>query len=296
MGNCQGSFAVTSSAGRLRAVFAEPGIRVTACCFDALSARLIERAGFPLSFMSGFAVSAVRLGLPDTGLISFAEMADQGRNICAAVDIPVIGDGDTGYGNAINVKRTVDGYRRAGFAGVMLEDQVSPKRCGHTRGKQVVDRGEALARVRAAVDARDEGDDILIVARTDARGTDGIDEAIWRAQAFADFGADITFVEAPSDEMELARICKEIPTPQMANMVHQGLTPVLSPQRLEELGFKLAIYPFTPLAAAIKAMSEALAALAEGRQPVEMMTDFGELCEIVGFDDYYAAEDRYLGG
>ena len=146
---------MTTPADKLRALIAEPGLRAMPCCFDALSARLIERAGFPLTFMSGFAVSAARLGLPDTGLISYGEMLDQGRNICAAVDVPVIGDGDTGYGNAINVKRTVAGYAQAGFACVMIEDQVAPKRCGHMAGKQVISQAAALTRMRAAIDARE---------------------------------------------------------------------------------------------------------------------------------------------
>ena len=187
-------------ANRLRRVLTSPGLALMPCCFDALSARLIQRAGFDLTFMSGFAVSAARLGAPDTGLISYGEMLDQGRNICASVDIPVLGDADTGYGNPINVKRTVNGYAQVGFACLMIEDQVAPKRCGHTRGKQVVERAEALTRIRAAVDARKEGRDILILARTDARATHGLEEALWRAQAFADLGADIVFVEAPRDE------------------------------------------------------------------------------------------------
>src|SRR5512145_972917 len=143
------------SAAALRRLLEPPGLHVMPCCFDAHSARLIERAGFALTFMSGFAVSASRIGLPDTGLISYGEMLDQGRNICSAVEIPVIGDGDTGYGNAINVKRTVAGYAAAGFACAMIEDQRAPKRCGHTRGKEVVDRSEAVTRIRAAVEARD---------------------------------------------------------------------------------------------------------------------------------------------
>lgn len=156
---------------RLQALLNGPEFLSMPCCFDALSARLIEQAGFPLTFMSGFAVSAARLAAPDTGLISYAEMVNQGRDICAAVSIPVIGDGDTGYGNPANVKRTVHGYAQAGFAGIMIEDQLAPKRCGHTLGKEVVSRREALQRLQAAVDARDEGAEILIMARTDARAT-----------------------------------------------------------------------------------------------------------------------------
>lgn len=158
-----------SATTSLKALLAKPGLLIMPCCYDALSAKLIEQAGFKLTFMSGFAVSASRLGLPDTGLISYGEMIDQGRSICTATSLPVLGDGDTGYGNAVNTKRTVQGYAQAGFACIMIEDQVSPKRCGHTKGKQVVDRHEACKRIEAAVDARNEGADIMIMARTDAR-------------------------------------------------------------------------------------------------------------------------------
>ena len=156
-------------------------------CYDAMSAKLVQTAGFEVVFMSGFCVSGARLAMPDTGLISYHEMVDQGRNICNAVSIPVIGDGDTGFGNALNVKRTVQGYADAGFACIMIEDQVAPKRCGHTRGKTVVPREQALMRLQAA-DARDEGADILIMARTDARATDGLEEGIARARAFTELG------------------------------------------------------------------------------------------------------------
>ncbi|MCH8998977.1 MAG: isocitrate lyase/PEP mutase family protein [Proteobacteria bacterium] len=283
-----------SPAQRLRRLIAEhPGPLVMPCCFDALSAHLIEAAGFPLTFMSGYAVSAARLGLPDTGLISYGEMVDQGRNICAAVSIPVIGDGDTGYGNAVNVKRSVRGYAQAGFAAIMIEDQVSPKRCGHTRGKQVVGRAEAIARVRAAADARDEGADILILARSDARATHGLDEALTRAQAFKEAGADILFVEAPQSEAEMARVCAEVPGPQMANMVEDGATPFLPPERLGALGYRIVAYPVTLLRAAIKAMSASLDDIKAGHHPHDRLIDFAELCRVVGFDDYDAEEARY---
>ena len=262
------------------------------CCFDALSARLIERADFGLTFMSGFAVSAARLALPDTGLISYGEMLDQGRSVCEAVSIPVIGDADTGYGNAVNTKRTVRGYAAAGFACAMIEDQVAPKRCGHTRGKAVVPREEAMARVRAAVDAREEGADILVMARTDARQEHGFDEALARCKAFVDLGADITFFEAPLSEAEMERLCREIPGPKMANMVEQGETPVLAPSRLEALGYSIAAYPLTLLSSAIRAMNQALAELAGGT-PAQTVLDFAELQEIVGFPDYDREQARY---
>ena len=280
------------SAQNLRQLLQGSDLLVMPCCFDALSARLVEQAGFPLTFMSGFAVSAARLARPDTGLISYGEMLDQGRSILEAVDIPVIGDGDTGYGNVANVQRTVEGYARAGFAGIMLEDQLAPKRCGHTRGKEVVDRNEACARIRAAVAAREGGADILIMARTDARATLGLDEALWRMQAFADLGADILFLEAPHDEAEMRRFCAGVPGPKMANMLEEGDTPILPPERLKELGYKIAAYPLTLLSTAVHAMREALADLASGRTPTRRV-DFATLREIVGFEAHDAWVARF---
>jgi 2-methylisocitrate lyase-like PEP mutase family enzyme len=277
---------------RLRQLLALPGFHVMPCCYDALSARLIERAGFRLTFMSGFAVAATRFGQPDTGLVSYGEMVAQGRDITAAVSIPVIGDGDTGYGNAMNVKRTVGGYAAAGFACVMIEDQVAPKRCGHTRGKTVVPRPEALARIRAAVDARDEGAGILVMARTDARATHGLEEAIARGRAFAELGADLVFVEAPRTEGEMERIGREIPAPLMANLVEDGDTPLLPPSRLQTLGFRIAAYPLTLLSAAVRAQQEALVCLREG-VPVTQRIDFSSLRELVGFDTYEREQSRY---
>ncbi|MDJ0934696.1 MAG: isocitrate lyase/PEP mutase family protein [Kiloniellales bacterium] len=279
---------------QLRDLLAQPGLQVMPCCFDALSAKLIERAGFPVTFMSGFAVSVARLGLPDTGLISYAEMVDQGRSICDAVEIPVIGDGDTGYGNPLNVKRTVQGYAKAGFACIMIEDQVAPKRCGHTRGKQVVPHEEALIRLRAALDARDEGADILVLARTDARATEGLEEALARARAFRELGADITFLEAPQSEEEMRRYCAEVEGPKMANLVEQGDTPLLPPAELEAIGYKLAAYPLTLQLAALQAMVDSLDAMKAGARP-ERLASFAELQAIAGFPEYFSAEKAYAG-
>lgn len=287
---------ISSPAARLRNQLERPGIRIMPCCFDALSARMIERAGFELTFMSGFAVSAARAGLPDTGLLSYGEIIDVGQAITAAISLPVIGDGDTGYGNAVNVKRTVRGFARAGFACVMIEDQLAPKRCGHTRGKAVVGRSEARARIQAAVDARDElrneGLDILVMARTDARATHGLDEAIDRALAFEQIGVDVLFVEAPRTEAELERIGSALSTPLMANLVEDGDTPWLAPDRLAELGFKIAAYPLALLSASVRAMRDALEQLRDGR-PAERRVSFPELREIVGFDWYDAEAGRY---
>ena len=283
-----------NSADKLRNLLETPEILVAPACYDALSARLIERAGFNLSFMSGFAVSAARLGLPDTGLISYGEMLEQGRNICNAVSIPVIGDGDTGYGNALNVKRTVLGYAQAGFGCIMIEDQVAPKRCGHTRGKQVVDREEAISRIRAAVDAREEGANILIMARTDARATDGFDEAMSRIKAFSEEGADILFLEAPKDEEEMRRFCEGVSGYKMANLVEQGDTPLLPQDVLHEMGFKIVLYPLTMIKSALAAMETPLYALKLGQNPA-VLADFSHLREVVGFESYYKAEQKYAG-
>jgi len=283
---------MSSPAERLRASLAAPGMVVAPGCYDALSTRLVERAGFECAFMGGFAVSAARIGMPDTGLVSYAEMAAQGRDLCAAVTIPVIGDGDTGYGNALNVRRTVRGYAQSGLACVMIEDQVAPKRCGHTRGKQTVGRDEAFARVQAAVDERESGTDIAIMARTDARATHDLDEAIERARRFAEIGVEITFVEAPRDEAEMRRICEAVPGPTLANMVPQGITPFLEPARLEAMGYGIAIYPISTMLAGLEVMEAALARLRAGELPAGGAS-FSHLQEVVGFPEYFEAQKRY---
>ena len=287
-----------SKAEDLRRLLAEPGLIVMPCCFDALSAKLVERAGFPLTFMSGFAVSVARLGMPDTGLISYGEMLDQGNSICDAVSIPVIGDGDTGYGNPLNVKRTVQGYAKAGFACIMIEDQVAPKRCGHTPGKQTVSRNEAVTRLGAALHARDElkdekrGADILVMARTDARATEGLEEALARAKIFREMGADITFLEALHDKDEMHRYCDEVDGPKMANLVEQGDTPLLPHEELEEIGYKIVAYPLTLQLAAQQGMNDALAAMKAGHHS-QNLASFAELQAVAGFPEYFEAEKAY---
>jgi 2-methylisocitrate lyase-like PEP mutase family enzyme len=279
-------------AARLRALLAQPGLLVMPGCHDAMSARLIQEAGFSLGFMSGFAVSADRLALPDTGLISYGELVEQGSNICrAAPGMPFIGDGDTGFGSAQNIKRTVEGYFRAGFAGIMLEDQLAPKRCGHTEGKSVVGLDEALTRIRAAVDARNDGADILIMARTDARACVSLEEAIARCQAFRQIGADITFLEAPLGIDEMRRYCADVDGPKMANLIEGGKTPFLSHEELASIGYKIAVYPLTLLNVSIRAMRDALAGLKQGGKTSAM--DFEQLKSAVGFPAYYADEARY---
>ena len=274
-----------------------PGILPMPGVFDPISTRIAERAGFKAAFMSGFNVAAARIGMPDTGLISYTEMLDQGRNLVDAVSIPVIGDGDTGWGNAINIKRTVKGYAAAGFACIMLEDQLAPKRCGHTEGKEVVSRAEACTRFRAAVDAREEvrteGGDILIMARTDANENHGIEEAMERCREFRRIGVDITFMEAPKNLDEMKRYCDEVDGPKMANMVEQGKTPFLSPAELEDIGYKLAIWPSSIMLASIQGMQAEMARLAKGEVGEEGKATFLELQDLVGFPAYYDAEKKY---
>ena len=281
-----------SAADQLRQLLKKPEIILMAACYDALSAKLVESAGFTATFMSGFGVAATRLGLPDTGLISYGEMLDQGRNICHAVSIPVLGDGDTGFGNEMNVRRTVQGYHQAGFACVMIEDQVMPKRCGHTAGKAVIERNQAIRRIKAAVDAREAGADILIMARTDARANLGLKEAIERCQAFVDAGSDITFLEAPQTEAEMRAYCKNVSGYKMANLIENGKTPLLPTRNLEQMGYKIAVYALTLLNASIASMQSALACLKRGEKVPGLM-DFKTLREIDGFDDYNAELDRY---
>ena len=263
------------------------------CCFDALSAKLIEQADFQLTFMSGFATSASRLGAPDLGLMSYAEVVDQARNINEAISIPMIADGDTGYGNAMNVRRTVGGFARAGCAAVLIEDQLAPKRCGHTPGKDVVGREEAFDRIKAAVDAREEGTDILIMARTDANHTHGLKEAIERADRFHELGADILFVEAPKNIDEMRTICSELPGCKMANIVEGGLTPNLAMNEISELGYQIAAYPLTLLSAAMNAMKMTLDRMKVDQPRNDLLLDFGELRKDIGFDEYYENSEAY---
>lgn len=280
----------------LRRLLAEDTCHLMPCCFDALSAKLVQQEDYPLTFMSGFAASAARLGAPDLGLMSYGEVVDQVQHITSAISIPLIADGDTGYGNAMNVRRTVLGFAQAGAAAVMIEDQVAPKRCGHTPGKEVVSRDEAFDRIRAAVDARNEfisagGSEILVLARTDARHEYGLTEAIERSAHFAELGADILFVEAPQTESEMAEICQSLPGPKMANIVEGGLTPELSVDVLHGIGYSLAAYPLTLLAASMKAMTDSLRGMRE-RRSLHLM-NFEELRERVGFNDYYEISARY---
>jgi 2-methylisocitrate lyase-like PEP mutase family enzyme len=288
-----------SPGARLRAVLDRPGIAVVPGCHDAMGARLVAQAGFPAAFLSGFAVSAARLGLPDAGLVSYREMLDAGQEVCAATAIPVIGDADTGFGSPINVRRTVAGYHQAGFACVMIEDQVFPKRCGFAQGLEVAPREEALLRLRAALDARDAirkaGGELLVIGRTDSRAAVGLEEALWRAEAFADLGADIVYFEAPAEvsEMErLQRVVRGVPT--MLAQVEKPGRPFLTPDQAEAIGYRVLLMGLTLLNVVIRAQKAALALMAQGGHPgPEMLLPFDELYDAVGFNAYYALEKRY---
>lgn len=256
-------------------------------CFDGLSARILEDAGFEVGFLGGFSLAAAALGLPDVGLLSYGEMIDRAADVCAATSLPILGDADTGYGNAINVERTILGAARSGLAGLMIEDQRWPKRCGHTEGKDIVDRDEALQRIRAAVRTRDEHRlDLLIMARSDANATHGFDEALWRVEAFADAGADLTFLEAPEDVDQLERYGKSAAAWKTASLVEDGKTPWLSPTELGELGFSFVIYPVSLLLHSIYAMRRAAAQVAEGRDGRDARATFDETRALLGWPDY----------
>jgi 2-methylisocitrate lyase-like PEP mutase family enzyme len=274
------------------------------CCYDGLSARLIERAGFPLAFMSGFSVAAARAGAPDAGLLSYGEIVDSLRACVSATSaLPILADGDTGFGNALNVKRTVAGFAAAGAAGVLIEDQAWPKSCGHVRGKAVVGRGEAVARVRAAAAPRDElavGDArVVLVARTDARQALGLDEALWRAAAFAGAGADVVFIDALESEDELRALADAAasfprPVALMANNLEGGgKSPLLPAPTLARLGFRLVAYPLTLLGAAVSAQERALAELKAGALEPAGLPSFAHLQAAVGFPEYFAEADAY---
>ena len=282
-----------SKADKLKNLLDQKDIIVMPGCYDALSAKLIEREELNVGFMSGFAVSSTRLGMPDTGLISFSEMAEQVRNICNVTSIPIIFDGDTGYGNSVNVYRTVRGFADAGAAAIMIEDQKWPKKCGHTKGKDVVEVDEANSRIKAAVDAsKMNNKDILVMARTDAIATRGLDDAIKRMQKFSELGADILFVEAIKSKEDMKRVIKEVPGHHMINLIEDGETPLLEMNELEDIGFKIAVFPLTLMSASVKTMQESLKNM-KNKTYNTNVSKFSDLRDIVGFNEYYEIEDKY---
>ncbi|CAG8903487.1 unnamed protein product [Penicillium egyptiacum] len=264
-----------------------------ACSYDGLSSRLVEEAGFPIVFLAGYAVAS-SYGLPDTGYIAMAEMCDKIRDAVRQVSVPVMADGDTGYGSPMNVKRTVESFASAGAAGVMIEDQQWPKRCGHTKGKSVVSRGEAFARIQAACDARNEGKDIFILARTDAL-IHGWEEAMARAQEFKRLGVNAIFVEALPDAEAMKRCAEEIDIPVFGNIIEGGKTENLSAKDLAGLGYSAVAYPWALVAAHLKSVRSALDGLKQsmlvGAPP--MILTYDQVCEGVGFNKYWDREEKY---
>jgi 2-methylisocitrate lyase-like PEP mutase family enzyme len=286
---------VTMAPTRVQRILDEVGSIAFAGVYDTLSAKLAQKTGFPLAFISGYSVAATAIGEPDMGLLTQTELIQQARRVCGSVDIPIIVDADTGYGNPLNVIRTVKELISAGAAGCFLEDQVWPKKCGHMRNKRVVDRDEYIQKIRAASEARGDAD-FFIVARTDALAPMGIDEAIARVTAAREAGADASFVEAPPSLELLAEIGRRAPKPIVANMLEGGRTPVLPREQLAAMGFQLILYPLTALFAAARAIESLYQKLhADGTTLGEehrLMT-FAEFNALIGVEEKYALAERF---
>jgi 2-methylisocitrate lyase-like PEP mutase family enzyme len=280
---------------RLKTLLASRSAAILPGTPNALFARVIAAHGFPAVYVTGAGIANMSLGVPDIGLVTLTELAGHVAAIADAVDVPVLVDADTGFGNALNVARTVRLLERAGAAGLQLEDQVFPKKCGHFAGKQVIACRDMVGKIKAAVDARTDAD-LQIVARTDARAIDGLDAALDRAHAFVEAGADATFVEAPVNAVELRRIAREVPVPQIANIVFGGLTPALSQAELAQLGFGGVLYANAALQAALKSVSDVMAALRRDgslAQVADRLAGFEERQQAVAKADYDALEQRY---
>ncbi len=282
---------------RLRDLLAGPDLVVAPGAYDALSARLIAQAGFSVVYMTGFGMAASVLGQPDVGLLTMSEMVSRAAAVAAVVgDLPLIADADTGYGNPINVRRTIREYERAGVAGLHIEDQVWPKKCGHMEGKQVIPLDEMVQKIHAAVDARQDPD-FVIIARTDAVAVYGLEDALQRGQAYREAGADVVFIEAPRSIGELQAIAQTFPdTPLLYNWADSGKTPLLPLDEIRTLGFKLVIFPVSMLFAATHAMLRLLEVLKQGQTPTpfaEHMVTFAQFTDQIGLPDIQALERQY---
>jgi 2-methylisocitrate lyase-like PEP mutase family enzyme len=284
------------SAARLRALLESGQMIVAPGAFDPLGARLVEEAGFPAVYMTGFGTSAALLGRPDVGLLTMTEMAGNAARIAACVDIPVIADADTGYGNPLNVIRTVGAFESAGVAGIHIEDQVAPKKCGHMDGKLVIPADEMAAKIRAAAEAR-ASPDFVIIARTDARAVEDFERALARARLYLAAGADALFIEALTSEGEVAQAARAFPgVPLLFNWAEGGKTPPVSLARLRELGYRIVIFPISTLLAATAAMRRILQEIARAGTPAAALGDlpsFGEFVDFIGLPEVRVAEQRY---
>jgi len=285
------------TAARLRELVEAPDATLLAGCYDGVSARLVDDAGFEAAHMSGFAVAGSLLGKPDLGLLTMTEMADAAARLARVLSIPLLADADTGYGNAINVIRTVESYIAGGVAGLHLEDQVMPKRCGHLAGKDVIEVDEMAGKLRAGVDTRDaSGSDIVIVARTDARAIEGLDAAIERGRRYRDAGADLLFVEALESAAEVESVAKAFESVPLVYNASEARPPDFTMAELGDLGFSIVLAPITSLLSGTKAMQEALADLrANGptAERLDSMTGYQEFLNLVGIDDITEQESRY---
>jgi 2-methylisocitrate lyase-like PEP mutase family enzyme len=289
---------MTMAKTRIQQILDDVGSIALPGIYDTLSAKLAERAGFPLGFISGYSVAATFIGEPDLGLLTQTEMIVRARPICASVRIPILVDADTGYGNPLNVYRTVQELIAANAAGCFLEDQIWPKRCGHMRGKRLVDRDEYVHKIRAAVEAR-AGQDFFIVARTDALAVAGMDEAVARVCAAREAGADASFIEAPSSLDDLREIGRRAPAPNVANMIEGGRTPVLSYEQLTALGFHLILHPLCGLFAAAAAVERVYAKLrADGTTlgDDQRRMAFDEFNALIGVEEKYRLAERFGAG
>ncbi len=282
----------------LRTRLQQPGLIVAPGVFDMVSTRLADSFGFDALYMTGYGTVASHMGLPDAGLATYSDMVGRVSAMAGMAKTPLIADADTGYGGLLNMQHTVRGYEAAGAAAIQLEDQEFPKKCGHTPGRRVIAMDDMVQKIRVAADAR-TNPDFLIIARTDARSSLGLDEALRRAEAYAKAGADILFVESPESEEEMRRIGsmgQNIGVPLVANMVERGLTPVLTRDELESIGYKLAIFPVTALLAAVQAMTavyqqfQQTGSSAGGKQP---LYDFADLTKLMGFEAVWDFEKRY---
>ncbi|MCC2653935.1 MAG: putative methylisocitrate lyase [Microvirga sp.] len=281
---------------RLKQLLTDEKLLMAPGAYDVLSAKVVQMAGFDAVYMTGYGTSASILGQPDVGLLTMNEMVEHARNIAQAVDIPVLADGDTGYGNPLNIRRTVSEYERAGVCAIQLEDQVFPKRCGHMLGRKVIAMEEMVQKIKAATDARQD-EDFVIIARTDARTNYGLEEALRRGKAYEEAGADVLFIESPESVDELRQINEAFPnTPTLANMIEGGRTPFLPVSELEALGFGIALYPTGPLYAAAKAVKgyvEELKTAGTTAGKVQDMIAFEEFNQLIGLPEYNRLEERY---
>lgn len=273
---------------RARDLMVVPGV------FDLVSARIADQTGFDALYMSGYGIAASHLGLPDAGLVSYADMLERARTIAAAVSVPLIADADTGFGGLLNVRHTVQGYEAAGVAAIQIEDQEFPKKCGHAPGRGVVPTADMVARIEVALEAR-AADDFLVIARTDARTALGLDEAITRGRAYAAAGADLVFVESPETEDEFARIAAEVDAPLVANMVEGGYSPLLSVETLRALGYALQIWPVSGLLATAARLRSVYGHLREegASGDREEMLPIAEMHRLMGFEEVWAFDERW---